>query len=103
MPTLTFEAIRQNPWNVLTHELPSTPPRLLLTLAQLAAASCRQIDAELFTLACEDGADSPLDAECRDIADRFFKAHRKIGEICGLLEEQFGIEAQDYLLPSNSA
>ena len=39
MPVLTLEAIRQNPWNVLTHDLPAEPSRLLLNVAQLAAAT----------------------------------------------------------------
>jgi hypothetical protein len=103
MPVLTLEAIRQNPWNVLTHDLPAEPSRLLLNVAQLAAATCRQIESDLFATACDEAPDSPLDAEARDIADRFFKANRKIGEICCLLEEIFGVVAEDYLLPRNSA
>jgi hypothetical protein len=101
MPTLTFEAIRQNPWNVLTHELPENPSRLLLTLGQIAATCCRQIEADLFRLACDELDESLLDKD-REIADRFLKANRKIGEICGLLEEKFGVVAHDYVLSSNS-
>ena len=100
MPTLTLEAIRQNPWNAVTHDLPACPSRQLLTLAQLAAACCRQIEADL---ELADDGDEQTTTERRDRIDRFFKANRKIGEICGLWKDQFGVEAEDYLLPSNSA
>jgi hypothetical protein len=93
MPTLTLEAIRQNPWNAVTYDLPAHPSLLLLTLAQFAATCCRQIEADLAFAST---------TEARINTDGFFKANRKIGEIIGLLEEQFGIEAKDYLLPRNS-
>jgi hypothetical protein len=102
MPTLTLEAIRQNPWNAVTHDLPAHPSHQLLTLAQLAAACCRQIEADL-VLATDDGDATISTPETRDSTDRFLKANRRIGEICGLFEEHFGIEAKDYLLPRNSA
>jgi hypothetical protein len=34
-------AIRENPWNVLTHKLPGYPMRLLLEVADFAATYCR--------------------------------------------------------------
>jgi hypothetical protein len=40
MPTLTFEAVRQNPWNVITHTLPVPCRPLLLAVAYLAADYC---------------------------------------------------------------
>jgi hypothetical protein len=42
MPILTIEAIRENPWNVLSHELPPNPSLLLLRLARMAADYCRR-------------------------------------------------------------
>lgn len=41
MPTLTIEALRENLWNVISHELPPHPPRVLLHLAAMAASYCR--------------------------------------------------------------
>jgi hypothetical protein len=42
MPDLTIEAIRENPWNVLTHNLPNRSPPLLLEIAWLAADYCHK-------------------------------------------------------------
>jgi hypothetical protein len=56
MPVLTLEAIRQNPWNVLTHDLPAEPSRLLLNVAQFAAATCRRIESDLFRGRHEGGS-----------------------------------------------
>lgn len=41
MPTLTIEAIRENPWIILADPLPANPSPLLLKLAYLAASYCR--------------------------------------------------------------
>ncbi len=41
MPILTIDALQENPWSVVSHELPPQPPRLLLELAYLAADYCR--------------------------------------------------------------
>jgi len=91
MPVLTLEAIRQNPWNVLTHDLPSDASELLLKAAQLAATCCRQIEFETLAL-----------ASAHTSLDRCSKAHRKIGEICGLLEDRFGVPMHDFSLSRNS-
>jgi hypothetical protein len=40
MPILSLEAIRENPWNVLSHDLPNQCPPLLLEIAWLAADYC---------------------------------------------------------------
>jgi hypothetical protein len=37
MATLTIELLHQNPWNVMSHDLPEDPSHLLLILAQMAA------------------------------------------------------------------
>lgn len=37
MATLTIELLQQNPWNVMSHDLPEDPSHLLLILAQMAA------------------------------------------------------------------
>ena len=101
MPILTLEAIRQNPWNVLTHELPSDPAELLLKAAQLAATCCRQIDVEILDATRDNSTSAPSSEMC-EAADHFLKANRKIGEIIGLLEEKFGVPAYDFWLSRNS-
>jgi hypothetical protein len=40
MPILSLKAIRENPWNVLSHDLPNKCPPLLLEIAWLAADYC---------------------------------------------------------------
>ncbi|MDR3487388.1 MAG: hypothetical protein P4M05_21090 [Bradyrhizobium sp.] len=47
---MTFEAIRENPWNVVALDLPPQPCRLLLRAAALAADYCRRSE-YLFMLA----------------------------------------------------
>ena len=37
MATLTIELLQQSPWNVMSHDIPEDPSRLLLVLAQMAA------------------------------------------------------------------
>jgi len=37
MATLTIELLQQNPWNVMSHDIPEDPSHLLLVLAQMAA------------------------------------------------------------------
>jgi hypothetical protein len=57
-PILTIAALRENPWNVISHELPSDSDQLLLTAARLAAAYCA--DSEyLLMRAARDGAYVP--------------------------------------------
>jgi hypothetical protein len=41
MTILTIEALRINPWNVVTSRLPAQPDQLLLEVAVLAADYCR--------------------------------------------------------------
>jgi hypothetical protein len=43
-PTLTIAALRENPWNVISHELPPDANKLLLTAARLAADYCSDIE-----------------------------------------------------------
>ena len=47
MAMLTIEAIRENPWNVLTHKLPDACGPLLLEVAWLAADYCRKSESLL--------------------------------------------------------
>jgi hypothetical protein len=60
MPILTIEAIRQNPWNVLSHELPHDPSLLLLRLARMAADYCRRSE-NLLMFAVPDGEYLPVE------------------------------------------
>jgi hypothetical protein len=59
MPTLTIEAIRDNPWNLITHELPEHPTELLLHLAIEAADYCRNSEYVLMEAAREGRYDPP--------------------------------------------
>ncbi len=47
MPTLSLETIRENPQNVLSHDLPVRCDRLLLEMAWLAADYCRKSESLL--------------------------------------------------------
>lgn len=95
MPILTIEAIRQNPWNVVTHKLPTCPGRLLLEVAYLAADYCRASEYFLVTAVTRsnytpegweptDGCDAHEESEARG-----FNAHLRLEEICSLYEKQF--------------
>jgi hypothetical protein len=63
---LTIEAIRRNPWNVLSHKLPHVPDRLLLRLALFAADYCRHSEWVLMYAAL---ADEYIPPEFRDEQD----------------------------------
>jgi hypothetical protein len=94
MPILTFDAIKENPCNILTHELPKRPTRLLLILAELAATLCRQMQEEIIddlervyghgdiTFARREGTAA---------LKKWFEAYRKQGEVGDLLEERFDL------------
>ena len=58
MTLLTVEAVRENPWNVVTYALPAHPGPLLLAVAQLAADYCRQSECMLMQ-AARDGKYTP--------------------------------------------
>src|SRR5579864_7696855 len=53
-PTLTLEVIRENPWNVLTHQLPPEPTDILLEIAAFAAAYCANSKYMLIQAARDD-------------------------------------------------
>ena len=96
MPILTIEAIRANPWNVVTHKLPTYPAQLLLEVAYLAADYCRASEYFLVTAVTrsnytpegweptDDGCDAHEESEARG-----FNAHLRLEEICSLYEKQF--------------
>jgi hypothetical protein len=95
MRILTLEAIRCNPWNALSYELPAHPSRLLLELARLAAHYCRQSEYELMLAAregnyvpwwwCEGAPDAHEESEALAL-----EADEKLTEIFDLLEVEFG-------------
>lgn len=95
MPTLTLEAIRQNPWNVITHDLPSESSELLLRTARLAASYCRQSE-HLIMLAARDGDYAPAwwtggenDPDSHEESEgRSYEADDKLTEIDALLGEE---------------
>ena len=96
MPILTIEAIRENPWNVVTHTLPTSPERLLLEVAYLATHYCRQGEYVLMT-AARDGDYTPEGWEATtdspDVHEeseaRSFEADQRLQAICDLYEKQF--------------
>jgi hypothetical protein len=111
MPTLTIEIIRENPWNVLTHELPGEAAEVLLETALLAARYCRSSE-YMLAIAAREGryrprAWRPLDGypdaheenegrgsedkqKLDDICARGFWAEQKLDEICGLGAKEHG-------------
>jgi hypothetical protein len=97
MPILTIEALRENPINVIAHDLPEAPTQLLLELAYLAA-DCRRKSEYLLMIAAretnyiphgwEPTCDSPDIHE--ESEARCHEADLRLDEICDLLENEFG-------------
>jgi len=99
MRTLRIEDIKENPRNVLSRSLPERPTRLLLILAQISATCCRQIAEETIAeLEAAHGDSYPLCPELRTALDDWHSAHRKIGEICLALRDDFGVPVFDYIM-----
>jgi hypothetical protein len=92
MPILSIEAIRENPWNAVTHSLPSHPTSFFLELVHLAATYCRTSEYLLMTGA-RDGSYTPHGWEANDnhpdaheeSEARSCEADRRLAEICHLL------------------
>ena len=105
MPTLTIEDIRENPWNVLTHDLPERPSLLLLTVAHCAATCCRQIEAEVFDKTPGRGRkrDAWTAPYGRVVGPRFVSAHLKIVVVCRRLEDEYGVQAPDNFIPPTTS
>jgi len=91
---LTIAALRENPWNVISHELPPDAEMLLLKAACLAARYCA--DSEyLFMQAARDGDYVPTwwDASNKtpdaheESEELFHWADCKLREIVDLLDE----------------
>jgi hypothetical protein len=92
MPILTIEAIRENPWNVLSHELPPNPSLLLLRLARMAADYCRRsenllmfavLDGEYLPVEWQNSPDSP---DAHEFSEALaFNADEKYRAICELM------------------
>ena len=97
MPTLTLEAIRENPWNVVDHELPEHPSALLLRFAHFAAYYCRMSEMILMT-AARLGFYQPRgwrfrlnDPDVHEESEpRSCDSDRTLEEICELFEAVFG-------------
>jgi hypothetical protein len=95
MPTLTIKALRENPWNVLSHELPPHPSPVLLALALVAADYTRHSENMLMlaTLASEDAMlpwplkDLPCRQECEN---RAFLAFCKFEQIADIFKTECG-------------
>jgi hypothetical protein len=93
-PMLTIAAIRENPWSVMSHELPSDPSKLLLTAARLAATYCRNSEC-LFMRAARAGEYIPAwweaTGETPDVHEESeslsYFADQKLTEIVDLLGE----------------
>jgi hypothetical protein len=97
MPMLTIETIRENPWNVVTLDLPRSPTPLLLELANLAAEYCRASEYMLM-LAAREGVYVPDGWEpgghCGDVheesQDRCHEADMQVKRIHNLLALRIG-------------
>jgi hypothetical protein len=89
MPTLTIEAIRENPWNVVTHKLPTVADELLLELASLAAAYCRASE-YLLMHAAREGRYVPPGWEPRYPFPDGHEANEARGECAGRKLEEIG-------------
>jgi hypothetical protein len=97
MRTLQLEDLRENPRTVVLRPLPERPTRFLLILAQIAATCCRQIAEETIAeLEVARGDTYPLCQELRTALDDWHCAHRKIGEICFALRDDFGVPVFDF-------
>jgi hypothetical protein len=102
MRTLELEDLRKNPWNVMLQPLPKHPTRLLLILAQVAATCCRQFAEEAMEELKATYGDYEFQCdEFKAAVDDWWRAHRKIGEIIGLLEDRFGLRNVDFHLSRN--
>ena len=102
MRTLRIDDIKENPWTVMIYPLPEFPSRLLLLLAQVAATCCRQIEEETIEeLETTYGITELSPPELLSASQGWSRAHRKIGEIIGLLSDRFGIEGIDFNLSHN--
>jgi hypothetical protein len=88
MTTLTVQAIRENPWNVVTQPLPEHPAELLLEAAYRAAEYCAASEYKLME-AARRGRHIPAwfnpDEICPDPHEeseaRWLRAEEKIEEI----------------------
>ena len=93
MPILTIEALRENPWNVMSRELPPRPAPVLVTLA-LMAAHYGQSSEEMLAFAARHGEYTPawwkagleagevLPDVHEESEERAYGAERKFIEIC---------------------
>lgn len=96
-PLMTIAVLRDNPWSVISHELPPEASELLLEAARLAASYCS--DSEyLFMRAARDGDYVPAwwdateqspDAH-EESEELFHIADCKLREIVALLEDVRG-------------
>lgn len=101
MPTLTIEAIRENPWIVLADPLPTNPPPLLLKVAYLAAEYCRRIEYLIMTAARAGdyepagwfAADTSPDVH-EDSESWWLAAEMRMEAIAELYERNFGVKLQ---------
>jgi hypothetical protein len=100
MPTLTVEAIRENPWNVMTHDIPFSPALILLSSAYLAATCYRRILAEMLDDSRAD-LSLPPPPEMSETVSRLSRADQKIVEICARFEKEYDISAREFLFSTN--
>ena len=96
MPTMTIEAIRENPWNAVDHELPEVADRLLLDVAYRAAVYCMTSEYELMN-AARAGEYMPAGwyaSDCPDVheesEDQWLRARERSEAISVRHWEQFG-------------
>jgi hypothetical protein len=102
MPLLTIEAIRENPWNILTHTLPPDPAVVLLEFASIAALYCRHSE-YLLIKAAREGLYTPRGWKAADDSPdvheesegRCEAADTRLMEFRDLLIERVGYPTMD--------
>lgn len=94
---ITIEALRENPWIVMTHKIPPNPTQTLLEFAAIAATYCRDSEFALMQMAL-DGRYAPSwwtpDDICPDAheesEDWSLEAEKKREEIVAVYLKLYG-------------
>src|SRR5580704_7207004 len=96
MRAVQIEDIKANPNNVLFRPLPENPSLHLLLLAQIAATCARAMAEE--TIHQVQSRHEVYTPEMRQAVEAWHCAHRKIGEICFILRDDFDVPVFDFCL-----
>ena len=103
MPSFTIDLIRENPWNVVTHTLPSCPTRVLYELGIVAATYCRDSENLLMWAArngdyiptgWEPGGEFPDTHEASEGLS--FQSDERLFDIVSRYERYFQVDRRSY-------